>query len=1225
MTNFKNMIYRHFFVRTSCLCLFFCLFLLADPTSAVFAQGTQTERTRFDLAQRLFNDGSYANAAQELKQFIINFPTSDRLPDAMLRLGKALVAAGQPNAAVEAFQQFIDRYPNHFEVATAMRAKAQALEQTKEYIKAGQAFQEVHTAYSEGEYAVQDLLSAGINFHKGQALKDAENAFQRLIRQYPQSPLVPEALYNLGRVLLDGNRIEEARIQFRTLSEFSGPTERKPDALLEMGNIALSRDDLPEAERLFGDLKQKFPQSTSAENAYLVLATYYADHEDWENADKTYQNAQMNLPRNTRRQQAVLGRANALRKLGRNDEALALYTEFLKAYPDSPFLAHARLGYGRAFAALKNYRNALDAFKRLQEEFPETDVSNQAYGDIGDIWRQLGTPQKALAAYQTYEARVQSPSDQASARLNIARIYDDLSWYDLSAESYRTLINGTVPQYAAEGQFGLANVFAKTHQTTLSLREYRTYLKNYPDGPRAKAAETQIQLLQTFATPTKEDKAWLELLTTLPVITSDATTQFQLGQFLYKRHDYTRAITQLTAISADTTTDWAPQAQYLLANSYLKLSQKTRLEGDEQASISWQKKGQVAYQTVVDHFAQSPWADDAALALIDIETATLTPDSTRAKTRLEAYSNFQKTYVNSDLLKEAQLRSANAYLLANDIPNALRLYRESQKQATTETQKIQATYGIGVCLSRQKDYTQAEDTLRDFLLVYPQSDLVPMARFQLGHILYSRGFYASAAEEFAELLASPSSLDLDLDSRSLLAECYFQLHDYERAIDIDERLLRRQVTPDLLRRLARSYFNSEQYDNAVATYARFLRSFPNAADADSIAFTRAERLSFLNRTSEAIAAFRDFTTKYTNSPLRVKADQAVGDLLFEKGDYAEAITIYQRIPDTAQNAEIAGREVLSLYRLKRVKEADKAANQFKKTYKTAIEWLALFSVEEGKYHLALKNPKKARETFEDVISKYPKTEALAEASYYLARAYYNEGPDKDGQNDRYLNAISSFVKNFPDSPHWVEANLELAKFWDANEEYGSAARYYRNALEKGVDASQRPEILFAIAQDYNNLRAYDLGIEFAKQLVHDFPQHKMAIDVRTKIGQMLQLKGDYEQSINELIPLLSLSETEDDRASIRYMIAENYFKMGEYNNARREFLVLRYNKDISPNWIASAQVMIARCYAAQGDINQAIAEYEEIKRRFGPTSDFGLAAEKELRTLEKNRSPLPGR
>lgn len=1270
--------------------------VLLGISSHLCAQGTQDENSHYELAQRIFNDGLYADAAREYKQFIINYPTSERLPDAMLRVGQAHARAEQYDRAREAFQQFIDRYPTHIEVASAMRARAHALSQIGEHTRSGAAYRDVHAAYPASTNAPQDLLSAGENYHKGGALTEASAAYRQLVAQYPKSPIVNEATFNLGRVLLEQTRTEEALAQFRTLAEHPGPTKRKPDALLAMGNIALSRDNLQEAERIFANLRARYPATPAAQNAYLILGAWHAGKNDWTRAEKTYNNALATIPNNTRRQQALLGSANAKRKLGKSEGARQRYASFLRAYPKSPFHAHALLGYGRAFADLKNYRNALDAFKNLQEKYPDADVSIQAYGDIGNIWRALGTHQKALTAYQTYLTRIQSPSEKANARLHIAQLCEDLHWYDLAAENYRTLINSAIPHYAAEGQYGLARVFEKTGEPTLALREYRTYIKNHGDAAHAETAEKRIQILTEFGTETDRDRTWLELLANLPGIANDPHTQFILGKTLHSQKRYTRAIPYLetalashnirpsthenithgqsmprpntpattsndtlalaakaaraaeAALAALSTSDdtlalandetsipndtrdstgavpyasddiftnaptWASEAYYLLGNSYLKQARRATLEN--KPPDAWQNKGLTTLKILVKKFPDNDQAENAALAIIHTETAHIQPDTLRAQTRLSTYRAYQKTHPNNpDLL----LRIADAHFSNTHIDSALSLYLQVQKKADNPTTKEKVTYRIGLCQAQQQQHARAEDTLKNFLFNYPQSDLAPHAQFQLGRILLDREFYASAAEAFSELLSASPTLALQRSARSLLSESYHRLRNYQRAIEIDKSLITHNTTPQLLRRLAKSYSHNNQRDKAVTTYNMYLRKYPQAPDADSIAFTRAEHLTSRNRTSEALTAFREFSKKYPNSPLGVQADQAIGDLLFQTEKYAQAIAAYQRIPEPARNETMAAREVLSLYRLRRISQANKTAGQFKKTYKTATEWLARFEVEKGNYQLAVKNPKKAQQIFEDISKKYPTTEAEAEARYYIIRAYRDQGPDKDGNNEPYLNALSTFIKNYPDSPHWANANIELAEFWERNEEYNLSAHAYRNAIEKGVTQSVKPGILHKLAKNYSNLNAYDLAINFARQLLREFPQHPLAIEASIDIGTIyLPNKGDHAQAIAELRPLLKIVTVEDEKASIQYTIAENYFELADYENALREFLFLRYNQKAGPMWIVSAQMKIADCYAAQNNIEQAIQELEAIKRSHGVASIYGIGAEGRIQQIK---------
>ena len=71
----------------ACAALGLCLLLAAS--TPVPGQAVEEERESFELAQRLFDNRDYANAAQEFRRFSATYPTSARLPSALYQLGEA--------------------------------------------------------------------------------------------------------------------------------------------------------------------------------------------------------------------------------------------------------------------------------------------------------------------------------------------------------------------------------------------------------------------------------------------------------------------------------------------------------------------------------------------------------------------------------------------------------------------------------------------------------------------------------------------------------------------------------------------------------------------------------------------------------------------------------------------------------------------------------------------------------------------------------------------------------------------------------------------------------------------------------------------------------------------------------------------------------------------------------------------------------------------------------
>jgi TolA-binding protein len=1216
---------RHFLkplTRTSAGLALACLCLgIIGP---VAGQMLPEEQSSFDLAQRLFRDESYANAAQEYRRFIVNFPTSDRLPMARLRLGEAYFRGRNYAEATTALQGFLDNHPGHLEAAGAMRLMAEALQQMGEYRKAGAAYQDVHDAYMGGEYAHQDLLLAGTNLHRAGDLEQAETAFRSLMVRYPSSALRHEAAYQLGRVLLAAGRQAEALDRFQSLVEETQSTERKPDALLETGKLALARHDIDEAARVFGLLRTEFSGSRSAEESYLEMASWYASRGDWEQAAATYQSARQALPKGEVRQQAVLGLARAKRKVGDSAAAQSLYEQFLKVYPQSPLLPGAWLGLGRTYANQANHRDALQAFDRLAESFPEDSVSVAALRDVGDSWRAVGMPRKALSAYQSCARRTMDPTLKASLDLRIATVYEaDLGWHDRATQAYSALIGGQQRDYAAQAQFGLARTFDRTGQTDLALREYQAYLRAYPGGPQASDAEIRIRYLREFGADAESGTGEVsELLGKLPEVLISSESQYLIGEYQFSRRNYEAAAASFERSIGCEEPARADRARYLLGESRLKLALKARLTDNPEAALAFRTSGAADLEAVVSDHPDSPWADDAAVALIEMRVSEANADTAHARGILVDYASFQKQYPHSDRLDLAVLRTADAHrtIAAVDtgyVRTAESGYREFIRRFPDSALADRAAFGLGACQALAGDYVASEETLRSFLFDFPGSSLIDDVRFELGRILMAREYYRSAAEEFSELLAAPSSLRLERTARARLAECYFRAGDFSRAIDEDIVLLRRGPDGPALRRLARAYQGNGRPDFAVDVYASFLQYFPDAADADSIAYSRADLLSHMKRTAEAVSAFQGLAQRFPDSALAPDAEARAADLLFDRSDFGRALAGYRRIPSGGRTDAVAGREVLCLFSLDRVEEARKAAKAFRKAHKKSGLWLSRFNVAEGKHAMRSGNYKRAKSRFEDVLAASSEESIQSEAEYYLTRVL-----GKEGKREDHLKALLAFVKQRPDSEHWAEAALELAELYEADADYAAASKFYREAIERGVPDEDRPGVLARLVTVHRNLRLFDTAIAYARRLVEEFPRDSRATRARVDIGLIQFDNRDYQAAVQELSPQLKTAKG-DDWSMIQYHIAESYRLMNDLDSAQREFLRLRYENKGIADWLANALEGLAKCYIAQNRYPEAIKELEDIVRRFGPSSAFGFQAGETARRLRDLQAGTP--
>lgn len=1171
------------------------LSLLSTPA---IGQALQDEREAFEYARVLYADGLFDTAAEEFRRFILNYPTSERVAQARLRLGDAHYNGGDLEAAVDAYRIFVDRHPDHIEVAAALRNRARALERLGQHLRAAAAFSDLYERFRTGEYAVQDLLSAGMNARSGGDPATAEQAFRTIITDHPGTPLIHEAQYNLGLVLIDQGRESEALARFEAIEQ----SEREPDALLEIGRIALARQDLARAEKTFAELRKRFPRNRSAQESYLLTGRYYEGLAEWERAAGIYDTARGAKLSAEHLQQAILGLARVYRKTGR--DALQLYAQFLKVYPESPFLPDARLGLGRSYVDKRQYRQAIDAFKRLQERFPDHEYSVTAHRDIGDVWAALGSPRQALAAYRRHLDASPPPSEAAVTRLKIASVYrEQLGWTDLALAELTVLAAHDDPAVAGSAQYDLARTHEAGTAPELAIREYRNFLERFAGRPEAPDAERRIRYLMDHAPSATVDTTLVDL------IAADASSGTRLGlaRHLLEARHFDAALPHLETVSADTNAEGAVEAAFLLAEALTAIDRRgVALGADDRPNRS---RALAIYRRVVES-RDARLADDAAFRVIQLEHEPR--DTAAARAALLAYQQFAKTHPASDRLLESRLRAGDAHLVlgrhdASQVDLALAAYRDVAKGNPPPDLAEKAGYGVGRCLAIRKDYVSAENALRDFLFDHPDSDLGEEARFQLGLILLERGYLQSAADEFAELLNAPTSVDLERSSRALLAECYFRLEDFDSAIRIDETLLARGAEPSVLKRLGEAYARTENHEQAISVLGTFVRRFPDEAGADTLAFRRAELLAQLGRTSQAIDAFERVSADYAKSPLKPSALASVGRLQFESENYEAALRAVSE-QAAAADRSIAELRIVTLLRLDRAKQARKEIKTFRKAFPGATEALARFQVEEARVQLRYGNPKGARKTLEDVIKKHAGTEAAVDAEYYLIEALA-----KVGKPEEHMTALRAFVKNRNENANWPDANLALAEVYEADDDYVSASRAYLNALNAGLDDARRPTILESLYEAHANLRLYDSAITYARQLVEQYPHHPTAKIARVRIGELFSEKGAYREAIDELRPQLTRLQG-DAWSSAQFVIADAYQKLGEYENALREHLKSIYNHQGSVNWLANAFMGRAQCFGALGRNREAIEELEKIRARF-PGTSFVQQADQMIKAL----------
>ncbi len=114
-----------------------------------------------------------------------------------------------------------------------------------------------------------------------------------------------------------------------------------PAELFEAANEARRRADYGSVLDIDRDLEQRYPTSREAQVSREIVGRLLLDRADPAGALAKF-NSYLNAGGGDLGEEAMVGRATALERLGRTDDAARAWSALAAAYPDSPYAARAR-------------------------------------------------------------------------------------------------------------------------------------------------------------------------------------------------------------------------------------------------------------------------------------------------------------------------------------------------------------------------------------------------------------------------------------------------------------------------------------------------------------------------------------------------------------------------------------------------------------------------------------------------------------------------------------------------------------------------------------------------------------------------------------------------------------------------------------------------------------------------------------------------------------------
>jgi TolA-binding protein len=398
---------------------------------------------------------------------VAQYPSDPRGPRAQLMLGKARLALGDAQSALEALARAQGSLTAPAEVLDAKFWQAEALFRLRRFAEARTLYDEVVRTDAASPLAPDALYGLAWTELELKRPEPAITAFREFLTTWPENPLAAGATFQLARALVEAKRVPEA---LPLLSTFPGkyPSSKLiPDAQFLLGWAKLNGGD---------------PRGGVADLRAFVRA--YPTHEQAPEA------------------QRLIGQT--LSRSGNREEMLESYKTLMEQKPATV--------EGLAEAAdiamrLQRPRDADAAWRRLRSEFPEHPATRRlALAQARNAFKQKNW--KDAATFGSLAAESEDDADRADAWLLVGESELKQRRFPQAIKAFEAVgaVNGVDAgaRYRALAGLGLAREEQKEWKAALTA--YETVATSSTDTSlrdwaKERAAAMRAQLKAASTTP----------------------------------------------------------------------------------------------------------------------------------------------------------------------------------------------------------------------------------------------------------------------------------------------------------------------------------------------------------------------------------------------------------------------------------------------------------------------------------------------------------------------------------------------------------------------------------------------------------------------------------------------------------------------------------------------------------------------------------------------------
>ena len=435
-----------------------------------------------------YQQNNYGRARTLFQRYLEENPTGDHAAAAQYALAWTYFKQNRFQPAARFFRQFLNAFDDQqTDIPYAQDARLRLADSylaMKQYENALEVYRRVG-----GQGADYALYQAGEALNYAGRREEALRTLRRFVERYPDSRWHPEVLYRIGAVHFQLQEYEAAVEAYQRFLDTYADHRLSPEAQYGIGDSHYNAGEMEQAVQAYRTVLEEYPESPTASEAasslfFALSAAGQSDRADELIASIAEQNPNANLEDRLRFQ-----RAKAAYQSGNSEQALRLFQEFVRTSSTTALLPETYYYLGLLYANDDATTEAKNYLQQLVNQYPDSDVLPEGALRLGDLYMDEDAYTKAMDAYKAAaesdaindELRAQARYGQSTALLNLDR-----------NDEAKTILNRILDEaqggpLQASARLGLARIYEDEGQSGNALGLYRRVVEDSDSETGAEA------------------------------------------------------------------------------------------------------------------------------------------------------------------------------------------------------------------------------------------------------------------------------------------------------------------------------------------------------------------------------------------------------------------------------------------------------------------------------------------------------------------------------------------------------------------------------------------------------------------------------------------------------------------------------------------------------------------------------------------------------------------